>query len=432
MIEQVKDYLVDLRKRWCIWHVAMTIMAFCFFLETSIIFGELYWWKYTAKPGSIEGLVSNTDFDAARLYHLSALSSDFAQKFLKYGWYTAMVGFGWIEGLWNTFANWSCIRRPLHIKGRSKTKAILGCVFFAIFLIFDRILIPIVTLIIMTLINGGNPLKMLNRLSIDPSKTIQPAIYAVILALLERKIPMLVYVLATTVSAIYDIIQNCLFIVRLRTAATPIASAQGFSVQQEVLDLCKQVGFNSNHAYLLQGGNNAFFAGFGVLSSFFLLSGILGLPKRQILAIAAHELGHWKWGHVAITIIMSILETAITLGAFYLFRQRHWYRKFVDMHFDDPLEVPFGLSFTIFTIIFVPVEVIMTMLGNMIHWWQEIAADNFSIALGYAPDLILGLAELAKDNVEMYYRSPIFGLFYNHHPPMNVRFNLIRGRGMFQ
>ena len=164
--------------------------------------------------------------------------------------------------------------------------------------------------------------------------------------------------------------------------------------------------------------SNAYFTGIGKVKRIVLFDTLLTqMNHREILAILAHEIGHWKKGHV---LKRLILTEAGGLLAFYLaFRLLQW----------GGLPELIGLAQASF-----PAQlVILTFLGSLVsfpftplsswlsrrHEWQ---ADHFACELSGAPDaLATALIKLSRENLANLHPHPFYAKFYYSHPPVVER-----------
>jgi STE24 endopeptidase len=160
--------------------------------------------------------------------------------------------------------------------------------------------------------------------------------------------------------------------------------------------------------------SNAYFTGIGRVKRIVLFDTLLAqMNHREILAILAHEIGHWKKGHI---LKRLILIEAGGLLAFYLaFRLLQW----------GGLPGLIGLTQSSF-----PAQLVILMfLGSLVafpftplsswlsrlHEWQ---ADQFACELSNSPDaLATALIKLSGENLANLHPHPLYAKFYYSHPP---------------
>ena len=146
------------------------------------------------------------------------------------------------------------------------------------------------------------------------------------------------------------------------------------------------------------------------------------MNHREILAILAHELGHWKKGHILKRLIL--IEAGGLLALYIAFRLLQW----------GGLPGLIGLTQSTF-----PAQLAIIMfLGSLVafpftplsnwlsrrHEWQ---ADRFACELsGSADALATALIKLSGENLANLHPLPIYAKFYYSHPPVVERVHRLR------
>jgi STE24 endopeptidase len=171
------------------------------------------------------------------------------------------------------------------------------------------------------------------------------------------------------------------------------------------------------------GHSNAYFTGLGRVKRVVLFDTLLAqMTYPEILAVLAHELGHWKKHHVLSRTLLSFGVSFFALcGAFWLV-SGDWVPGLV------------GLTAASF-----PARVvILAALGSLVsfpltplaaawsrrHEWQ---ADRFAVELWGRPgDLASALAKLARENLSNLHPHPLYATFYYTHPPVVERIRALR------
>jgi len=167
---------------------------------------------------------------------------------------------------------------------------------------------------------------------------------------------------------------------------------------------------------------NAYFTGLGKSKRIILFDTLLNAhPKEEILAILAHEIGHWKKGHLIKQLILTELISLIALYlAAKLLAWPHLYQTF-----------GFAESLTYVGLLLIgalasPLGYFLTPLGAAISRKYEREADEFSWKLmGNKEAMINALKRLGVDNLSNLNPHPKFAWFYYSHPPLLERINYI-------
>jgi STE24 endopeptidase len=164
--------------------------------------------------------------------------------------------------------------------------------------------------------------------------------------------------------------------------------------------------------------SNAYFTGIGRVKRIVLFDTLLNqMTEDEVLAILAHEAGHWKKRHLLKKIILT---EVIGLAAFYLaFRLLAW----------EGLPGLIGLqeaSFYLRVVVLGFLASIMlfpfTPLFSALSRRDEREADRFAVDLtGNAGAMASALVKLSKENLSNLHPHPLYAKFYYSHPPVVER-----------
>ncbi len=145
---------------------------------------------------------------------------------------------------------------------------------------------------------------------------------------------------------------------------------------------------------------------------------------EEMVAIIAHEVGHYKRRHVLKGMILSIIHTGILLFLLSLFVEN---RGLFDAFRMESVSVYAGLVF--FSILYSPIELVLSVAMNAMSRKHEYEADTFAAeTTGSAEPLILALKHLSVANLGNLTPHP-FAVFLNYsHPPVLQRISVLRER----
>lgn len=170
--------------------------------------------------------------------------------------------------------------------------------------------------------------------------------------------------------------------------------------------------------------SNAYFIGLGKTKRIILFDTLLkNHPDDEIMAIIAHELGHFKYRHIFKNLIFSSIFTLISLIIAKIFIESSLiYENF---NFNDILP-PIGLFY--FWIITEPIIFLFTPLKAFFSKKNEYKADNFAKEkLNDSIPLINALKKLSVYNLSNLYPHPIYEWFYYSHPSILNRIKALKG-----
>jgi STE24 endopeptidase len=169
--------------------------------------------------------------------------------------------------------------------------------------------------------------------------------------------------------------------------------------------------------------SNAYFTGLGRVKRVVLFDTLLQqMSQAQVLAVLAHELGHWKKHHVLLR--MLVMQALFFAGAYLAF----WLIP------SALLPRMFGLDAASFAargvLLMVLLSVTLFPLTPLLSAWSrrdEREADRFAVELhGHAQDLADALAKLGTENLSNLHPHPFYAAFYYSHPPLVQRIGMLR------
>jgi STE24 endopeptidase len=201
---------------------------------------------------------------------------------------------------------------------------------------------------------------------------------------------------------------------------TPLEEGE---LRDVILAYAQKVGFPLKGVFSIDASRrttkgNAFFTGFGKRKRIALFDTLIQRhPVGELLAILAHEVGHYKKRHVLIGTVLSGLEAGLFLGLFSLFLdQTGLFRAF---GVDRP-SVYAGVIFV--SLLLRPLQVVLSIGGSALSRRHERHADSFSATTTGRGDLLAaGLKRLSKDNLSNLTPHPLYVFVGYSHPPVLER-----------
>ena len=206
---------------------------------------------------------------------------------------------------------------------------------------------------------------------------------------------------------------------------TPIEEGE---LKEKILSLSKKVGFPSQGIFIMDGSkrsqhSNAYFTGLGKKKRIVLFDTLVQQMKLpQILAVLAHEFGHFKLHHIKkIFIINSIVFLVSLYCLSHLFRLEIFYHGFGFSHSSNYAAlVILGLSVS-------PLSFIVTPLFSMLSRRFEYKADEFAIKNLERPQAMPEvIAILTRENLMNINPHPWYSFFHYSHPTPVERINSIK------
>ena len=193
-------------------------------------------------------------------------------------------------------------------------------------------------------------------------------------------------------------------------------------VKDRILKLLERTGFKSNGLFVMDaskrsGHGNAYFTGFGENKRIVFFDNLIEtLTPKEVEAVLAHELGHFKRKHV---LKLLLKGTIMSFLGFALMGFLLQWEPFFAGHGVETMNTHVGLA------LFSTVAGIYTFfLTPLSAWWSrkfEFEADAFAAHHSDARDLINALVKLYKDNASTLTPDPTYSKFYHSHPPALIR-----------
>lgn len=213
-------------------------------------------------------------------------------------------------------------------------------------------------------------------------------------------------------------------IVPLFNKQTPLEEGE---LRKAIEKFAVKVGFPLTGIFVIDGSkrstkSNAYFTGLGSKKRIVLYDTLIeDLETEELVAVLAHEIGHYKKKHTLSGFLLSTLQTGITLFIFSLFLDNPQLSLALGV-----AEPNFHLSVVAFGILYSPVSLVIGIFFNRISRKNEFKADEFA-ALNFSPDaLISALKKLSRKNLSNLTPHPLYVFFNDSHPPLMERISAMQ------
>ena len=169
--------------------------------------------------------------------------------------------------------------------------------------------------------------------------------------------------------------------------------------------------------------SNAYFTGIGRVKRIVLYDTLLKqMDRPEVLAILAHEAGHWKKGHIWKRLL--VME-AVALAVFYLVHQLIAWGGLPPLF--GVAQASFPAQVLMVSFLFSIVSFAFTPLASYLSRRNEWEADRFAASLSGTPDaLACALVKLSRENLANLHPHPFYAAFYYSHPPVVERVAKLR------
>jgi STE24 endopeptidase len=190
-------------------------------------------------------------------------------------------------------------------------------------------------------------------------------------------------------------------------------------LKNEIVKYVNSVGFKANNIYVLNGSKrstkaNAYFSGFGNQKRITLYDTLINdLENNEIVAVLAHEVGHYKRKHILYNLTSSIILTGFALFVLSLFIKTPILSLALGVSHPS-----FHIGLIAFGILYSPVSQILGVFMNYMSRKFEYQADNYAKNTFSASPLISSLKKLSKNSLSNLTPHYLYVFFHFSHPTL--------------
>lgn len=208
-------------------------------------------------------------------------------------------------------------------------------------------------------------------------------------------------------------------IVPLFNKQTPLQDGE---LKTAIEDFSSRVGFKLDNIFVIDGSKrstkaNAYFTGFGAKKRIVLYDTLINdLTVPEIVAVLAHEIGHYKKKHVIWGMLLGILQTGVMLFIFSLFVGSPELSAALGVSTPS-----FHIGLIAFGILYSPISLITGLVMNIFSRRNEYQADAFAAQYFNAGELASALKKLSVKSLSNLKPHPVYVFFHYSHPTLLQR-----------
>lgn len=205
---------------------------------------------------------------------------------------------------------------------------------------------------------------------------------------------------------------------------TPLAEGE---LKTSIEEFAQKINFPLDNIFVMDGSKrsakaNAFFSGIGKKKKIVLYDTLINNhTTEELVAVLAHEVGHFKKKHIIWSYLISIIQIFFVL--FVLSK----------MVFNENLSIALGgsqqaihLNLIAFGILFSPISGITGLLMSMLSRKNEFEADAYAKETFDGKALSNALKKLSVDSLSNLYPHPAYVFFHYSHPPLLQRLEALK------
>ncbi|MBO6496121.1 MAG: M48 family metallopeptidase [Roseivirga sp.] len=193
-------------------------------------------------------------------------------------------------------------------------------------------------------------------------------------------------------------------------------------LKEKIMAYASGVDFPLDNIFVIDGSKrstkaNAFFSGIGKKKKIVLYDTLIEKhSEEELVAVLAHEVGHFKKKHIVLSLVLSILQMAVTFYVLSLFV------------FSDNLSVALGgsqmaihLNFIAFGLLYTPISRLTGLAMNALSRKNEFEADAYAVTTYAGKPLMDALKKLSVSSLSNLTPHPAYVFAHYSHPPLLQR-----------
>lgn len=227
-----------------------------------------------------------------------------------------------------------------------------------------------------------------------------------------------VWILITVISLLMNMFYARIF-VPLFNKQAPLESG---ALRDAISNYASTVGFQLDKIFVIDGSKrstkaNAYFSGFGSEKRVTLYDTLISeLEEEEIVAVLAHEVGHYKKNHIIYNMIASVITTGFTLWIFSLIVNSAMLSEALGVATPS-----FHIGLVAFGLLYSPISTITGIIMSVLSRKFEYQADAYASTTYKSEPLVNALKKLSKTSLSNLTPHPAYVFFNYSHPSLHQR-----------
>ena len=228
------------------------------------------------------------------------------------------------------------------------------------------------------------------------------------------------------IASAFIIVMNMFYTTLILPLFNKLTPLEDGDLKTAIQQFARRVDFPLDNIFVIDGSKrsskaNAFFSGIGKKKKIVLYDTLIQKHTTdELVAVLAHEVGHFKKKHIVIGLVLSIIQVSLTMFILSL------------MVYNENLSIALGgsqlsihLNLIAFSILFAPISGITGLFMSMYSRRNEFEADAYARETYSGPALADALKKLSVDSLSNLYPHPWYVFFHYSHPPLLKRLEAI-------
>ncbi|MEI7675330.1 MAG: M48 family metallopeptidase [Bacteroidales bacterium] len=209
------------------------------------------------------------------------------------------------------------------------------------------------------------------------------------------------------------------WIVPLFNKQTPLEEGE---LRLSIESFSEKAGFSLKNIYVMDGSKrsskaNAYFTGFGKKKRVVLYDTLIEqLTVDEVVAVLAHEVGHYKKRHVITSILISFVQSFVLLYLLSLFLQYP-----ISAEILSASKPSFHIGVIVFGLLYQPISTLLGVVMNIFSRKNEYEADAFAAQYGLGDALCSGLRKISVHALSNLNPHPAYVFVHYSHPTLLQR-----------
>lgn len=242
-----------------------------------------------------------------------------------------------------------------------------------------------------------------------------------------QKTQQMFWIYAWLVVAVFSVFMAMFYsnlIVPLFNKQTPLEEGELRNAIQQFAD---KVGFKLDNIFVINGSKrstkaNAYFTGLGAKKRIVLYDTLINdMETDELVAVLAHEIGHYKKKHVVQGLIISLIQAGIVLFVFSLLIDSPQLSRALGVEKPN-----FHIGLVAFGVLYTPVSFVLGIFMNMLSRKNEYQADAFAAEHFKPQALASALKKLSVKNLSNLKPHPKYVFFNYSHPTLLQRLKYLK------
>ena len=219
-------------------------------------------------------------------------------------------------------------------------------------------------------------------------------------------------------------------IVPLFNKQTPLPEGE---LKSAIENFSSKVGFKLDNIYVIDGSKrstraNAYFTGLGAKKRIVLYDTLINdLTTNELVAVLAHEIGHYKKHHVIWSLLLGMIQTGIVLFIFSLFVGNPILSAALGV-----AEPSFHIGLIAFGVLYSPISMVTGLAMNIFSRKNEYEADAFAAKHFDTNEMASALKKLSVTNLSNLRPHPVYVFLHYSHPTLLQRLEALKSKQNIQ